>query len=424
MMKMVQKVRLKNKIAPSFRQLHVDIKNRRHSNYWLKGGRGSTKSSFISIEVVLGIMRDSEANAVVLRKVANTLRDSVYDQYLWAIDTLGVQGYWKESVSPMTLTYKPTGQQIRFKGADKPRKIKSQKFRHGFTKFKHYEETDEFNNWAEIRSINQSLNRGGSNIITFYSYNPPASINSWVNQTTASEGLRDDTLVHSSDYLSVPIEWLGKEFLADAEQLKKDNPKAFKHEYMGEITGTGAEVFNNITLREITDEEISHFDKIYHGLDFGFAHDPLAYGDVYLDSARRRIFMFNEIYQVGMTNREAVAAIKKLNPMNEPIIADSAEPRTIAEFRDYGLNIKGAIKGPGSREHGFKWLEDLREIVIDPSRCPNTAREFSSYELERDSNGNFKSGYPDGNDHTIDKTRYELEPIMKKGGFKPWKKKQ
>jgi Phage terminase large subunit len=169
----------------------------------------------------------------------------------------------------MTLTYKPTGQQIRFKGADKPRKIKSQKFRHGYIKFKHYEETDEFNNWAEIRSINQSLNRGGSNIITFYSYNPPASINSWVNQTTASEGLRDDTLVHSSDYLSVPIEWLGKEFLADAEQLKKDNPKAFKHEYMGEITGTGAEVFNNITLREITDEEISHFDKIYHGLDFG-----------------------------------------------------------------------------------------------------------------------------------------------------------
>jgi Phage terminase large subunit len=87
---MVQKVRLKSKIAPSFRQLHVDIKNRRHSNYWLKGGRGSTKSSFVSIEVVLGIMRDPEANAVVLRKVANTLRDSVYDQYLWAIDALGV----------------------------------------------------------------------------------------------------------------------------------------------------------------------------------------------------------------------------------------------------------------------------------------------------------------------------------------------
>ncbi|MGQ2374324.1 phage terminase large subunit [Companilactobacillus zhachilii] len=174
------------------------MKHHGHSNYWLKGGRGLTKSSFVSIEIALEIMRNSQANAVVLRKVAATLRDSVYDQYLWAIDALGVQDYWKDSVSSMTLTYKPTGQQIRFKGADKPRKIKSQKFRHGYTKFKNYEETDEFANWSEIRSMNQSLNRGGSDIITFYSYNPPASLNSWVNQTTAKEATRDDTLVHSS----------------------------------------------------------------------------------------------------------------------------------------------------------------------------------------------------------------------------------
>ena len=424
MKKMVQKVKLKSKIAPSFRQLHVDIKHHRHSNYWLKGGRGSTKSSFVSIEVVLGIMRDSEANAVVLRKVANTLRDSVYDQYLWAIDALGVQDYWKESVSPMTLIYKPTGQQIRFKGADKPRKIKSQKFRHGFTKFKHYEETDEFNNWSEIRSMNQSLNRGGSNIITFYSYNPPASLNSWVNQTTAKEGTRDDTFVHSSDYLSVPKEWLGKEFLADAEQLKKDNPKAFNHEYLGEITGTGAEVFNNITLREITKDEYQLFDNIKRGLDFGFAHDPLAYVETFFDVARHRLYIFNEIYRVGLKNRNAVELIKELDPDNKQVIGDSASPGTIAEYRDMGLNVYGAIKGPGSRDQGYKWLQDLREIIIDPKKCPNTAREFSTYELERDSNGNFKAGYPDGNDHAMDATRYSLESTIRKGGFKPWKSKK
>ena len=414
-------VSLATTMAPSFYALHHDIKQRKHSNYWLKGGRGSTKSSFISLEIVLGIMKEPNANAVVLRKVAETLRRSVFDQYLWAIDTLGVADYWKDSTSPLTLTYIPTGQQIRFLGADKPRKIKSQKFRRGYTKFKHYEEADEFDSWSDVRNINQSLNRGGSNILTFYSFNPPASQNNWVNQVTASEGQREDTLVHSSDYLSVPKEWLGKEFLADAEQLKKDNPKAYAHDYLGEVTGTGAEVFTNLTLREITDEEIAHFDKIYHGMDFGFAHDPLAYGDAYWDAARRRVFLFNEIYQVGMTNREAAEAINRLNPMREVVTCDSAEPRTIREFRDLGVNAVGAVKGPGSREHGFKWLQDLREIIIDPIRCPNTAREFSSYELARDSMGNFKAGYPDGNDHSIDKTRYELESLMKKGGFVPWK---
>ncbi len=418
---MVLEIRLASKVAPSFSDLHLDIKQRLHSNYWLKGGRGSTKSSFISIEIILGIMKDPEANAVVIRKVAATLRDSVYDQYLWAIDVLGVDDYWKDSVSPMTLTYIPTGQQIRFKGADKPRKIKSQKFRHGYIKFKHYEETDEFPNFSEIRSINQSLNRGGNNIITFYSYNPPASVNSWVNQTTEHEKLRDDTLVHSSDYLTVPREWLGKEFIADAAQLKIDNPKAYAHEYLGEVTGTGAEVFDNVVQRRITDEEIQLFDNIKRGLDFGFASDPLAYIEVYFDLARHRLFVFNEIYQVGLKNRVAVSMIQKIDTSNKPIIGDSASPGTIAEYRDMSLNVIGARKGPGSRDQGYKWLQDLREIVIDPIRCPNAAREFSSYELERDANNNFKAGYPDGNDHAMDATRYALESIIKRGGFKPWK---
>lgn len=411
---MIQMAKLSELLAPSFYQLHQDLKHNRYSNYWLKGGRGSTKSSFISLEIVMGIMKDPQANAVVLRKVFNTIRDSVFDQYLWAIDVLGVGDLWGDSTSPMQLTYLPTGQQIRFKGADKPKKIKSQKFRHGYTKFKHYEEADEFGGETEIRNINQSLNRGGSNIITFYSYNPPASQNSWVNQAVDHAKLRDDTQVHSSDYLSVPRDWLGKEFLADAEQLQKDNPKAYAHEYLGEVTGTGAEVFTNLTLRKIEDDEISHFDRIRRGLDFGFAHDPLAYIEAYYDATRRRLFIYKEIYQVGMTDRVAAAELMRLNPQNDTIIADSAEPRTIANFNELGMRIDGAKKGPDSVEHGTKFLQDLREIIIDPIRCPNAAREFSGYELDRDANGNFKSGYPDRDNHTIDATRYLLEDVYRR----------
>ncbi|WP_127849709.1 PBSX family phage terminase large subunit [Lacticaseibacillus hulanensis] len=408
------------RIAPAFHDLAWDIVEERHSSYWLRGGRGSTKSSFISLMVVFGMVNNPKANAVILRKVAGTLRDSVFDQYLWAIDELGVDDYWHASVSPMVLTYTPTGQQIRFKGVDKPKKIKSQKFRVGYAKYIHYEETDEFSGLAEIRNVNQSLNRGGSNVITFYSYNPPASQNNWTNQAAEQAKLRHDTLVHSSNYLTVPKKWLGLGFLAEAEQLKRDNPTAYAHEYLGEVTGTGAEVFTNLTLRELSDDEVAAFDHTRRGLDFGFAHDPLAYVMANYDPTYRRLYIYGEIYKVGMSNANAIQAIKAHNPDNDVIFADSAEPRTVYEFHDAGLNLFGARKGPGSREHGMKWLQDLRAIIIDPVRCPNAAREFGSYELARDATGGFKAGYPDGNDHTIDAIRYSLQNDMRRGA-KNWK---
>lgn len=404
-------VNLTDLIAPSFYDLHQDIKHRSHLFYWLKGGRGSTKSSFISIEIILGMVRDPEANAVVLRKVASTLRDTVFDQYLWAIDALGMSHLWKDSYSPLQLTYLPTGQQIRFKGADKPRKIKSQKFRHGVIKYVHFEEADEFEGEVVLRSIRQSLLRGKSKFppIVFHSYNPPQSQNNWINQAVIQAALKATDMVHSSNYLAVPPDWLGQTFMVDAEYLKQANPTKYQHEYLGEVTGTGAEVFDNITLRELDKTELLSFERVNHGLDFGFAHDPLAYLNDHYDRKHHRLYIFDEIYEVGLKNRNAVDRIKLLNPMNDMIRGDSAEPRTIAEFNEYGLKVHGAKKGPGSIDHGMKWLQDLNEIIIDPIRCPNAAREFGTYELDRDANGNLKSSYPDHDNHMIDATRYSLE---------------
>lgn len=265
----------------------------------------------------------------------------------------------------------------------------------------------------DIRTINQTLVRGGPGIQVFYTYNPPQSQNNWVNSEVEQQELRKDTLVHSSDYRTVPKDWLGEQFINDAEHLKKTNPKKYEHEYLGIVTGTGAEVFTNVTQRRITDEEIARFDKIRRGLDFGFAADPLHYTENYYDKARKRLFIFAEIHQVGLKNSVAVEKIKQINKLNGWITADSAEPRTINEFNDLGLRITGAKKGPGSVEHGIKWLQDLNEIIIDPERCPNTAREFSTYEIEKDGNGNLKGTYPDKNNHSIDATRYSLEDEMK-----------
>lgn len=403
-------VELTDLIAPSFYDLHWDIKDGRHTHYKLKGGRGSTKSSFISIEIILGMMQDPNANAVCFRKVGNTLQESVYEQLLWAIDVLQVNHLWHASLTPLRLTYKSTGQRIAFRGMDDPNKAKSIKVRKGYFKYIWFEERAEMDGEEDERKVLQSMMRGGSKFTVFYSWNPPKSINSWVNQDVMVP--RDDTVVHASTYLTVPKEWLGEQFLIEAEHLKKVKPQAYEHEYLGIAIGTGGQVFDNVTVRVITDEEISVFDKNHHGLDFGYAADPLAYVKCHFDKTRRRLFIFGEVYQVNLSNAKAVRLIKRLNPLNQTVVADSEDPRTINEFNELGLRVIGAKKGPGSVEHGIKWLQDLEEIIIDPYRCPNAKREFTGYELEKDKNGNFKGSYPDKDNHTIDGTRYGLEDEM------------
>lgn len=408
----MNKISLKSIIAPSFYSVHKDIKEELHTHYWLKGGRGSTKSSFISIEIVLGIMKDASksiiSNAVVFRRVKDVLRGSVFEQMLWAIEKLGVLPEWEVTYSPLKLTYKPTGQVILFKGADNPKKVKSIKVSKGYIKYLWYEEVDEFESYDKIRNINQSIMRGGPKFYVFYSFNPPESQRNWCNQEVLEE--REDKYISSTTYLTVPKEWLGEQFIIEADHLKKVNITKYEHDYLGKVTGTGGEVFRNLTIRAITDDEIKVFDRLKNGLDFGYAADPLAYLLMNYDKARKRLYIFGEIFKVQLSNSKAVEEIKKLNPSNKRITADSAEPRTISEFKKLGLNIIGAKKGPDSVEHGLKFLsEEIEEIIIDPIRCPNAKREFMEYEIEKDKDGNLKGEYPDKNNHTIDACRYGME---------------
>lgn len=248
----------------------------------------------------------------------------------------------------------------------------------------------------------------GKGYEVFYSYNPPKMIASWVNAEVIN--VRPDRLVHSSTYLDVPVEWLGEQFIIEAEELKRTNELAYRNEYLGEATGTGGAVFTNIILRKITDEEISHFDNIADGIDFGYAVDPACYGQNHYDKTRKKLYIFNEIYKIGISNKKLHDEIIKVKVGRSEITADSAEPKSIDEMNSYGsIRIVGAKKGPDSIDFGVRWLQNLVEIIIDPERCPNTAREFSTYEYEKDKYGNFKSKYPDANNHSIDMTRYSRE---------------
>jgi len=404
---------LSEKIGPAFYDIAHDIFHHGHTHYDFSGGRGSLKSSTVSIIVPLLLVANPGTHALVLRKVANTIRDSVYAQYIWAIGELGMAAYWEAKVSPMELIYKPTGQKIMFRGADDPMKIKSIKVPFGYIAVTHFEEKDQFAGRAEIRNILQSTMRGGSVFWNFESYNPPISRDNWANKDSLEE--RADRLCHKSTYLQAPPEWLGQQFLDEAEHLKATDERAYQHEYLGVPVGTGGNVFENLELREITDEEISHFDRIYQGVDYGWFPDPFAFIRVHYDKTRETIYLIDEIYQNKLSNEQSAGMIKAKGYTDAYIICDSAEPKSVADFRAMGLPAKAAVKGPDSVAYGMKWLQ-RRKIVIDRRRTPHAYDEFVNYEYDRDKDGDFISGYPDEKNHLIDALRYAVEPISRRMG--------
>nr|DAK72798.1 MAG TPA: large terminase [Caudoviricetes sp.] len=409
----MSEIRLSEKIGPAFYAVARDVFRHGHTHYDESGGRGSLKSSFISIVVPLLLVNNPGTHALVLRKVANTIRDSVYAQYIWAIGELGMAEYWEAKVSPMELIYKPTGQKIMFRGADDPMKIKSIKVPFGYIAVTHFEEKDQFAGRAEIRTILQSTMRGGSKFWNFESYNPPISRDNWANKDSQEE--RADRMCHKSTYLDAPPEWLGQQFIDEAEHLKAVDERAYQHEYLGIPVGTGGNVFDKLELREITDDEFKGFDRIYQGVDWGWFPDPFAFIRLHYDRARETIYLLDEIYQTKLPNEQSAQRILQRGYNDARIICDSAEPKSVADFRAMWLPAQEAIKGPGSVEYGMKWLQ-RRTIVIDRRRTPNAYNEFVGYEYERNKDGDIISGYQDANNHLIDATRYALEPVSRRMG--------
>jgi len=417
-------------IAPVYLPLHEDIKAAAHQYYNLPGGRGSGKSSFCALEIVNGIMQDQtgESSAIVFRRTANTMRESVYSQIAWAIDILDVGDLWRGSVSPMCWTYRPTGAQILFRGLDDSSKLKSIKPRRGFFRFIWLEEFSELPGENFTRSVMQSVQRGGSAFTVFRSFNPPINASNWANVFIARPDPRAITL-HTT-YLDVPAQWLGDDFILEAERLQEINEQAYKHEYLGEATGSGGEVFPNVTVRTITDDEINELQYIYAGVDFGFSVDPAVFMRVAYDSKHDTVYLIDEIYKKHLSNNELADAIKakgyeytgqyekagyfggyEVYKEKQVIVCDSAEPKSINDLRNGGLKCIACQKYPGSVIYGVKWLQN-RRIVIDPARTPNAHREFISYEYMTTKDGEFLADVPDKDNHCIDAVRYALDRLI------------
>ncbi len=403
-------------IAGSFFEPYRVIKSGEKPEIILKGGRGSTKSSFVSLILIELLVNNPMFHAMATRQVANTLRDSVHSQIEWAIEYLGISHKFKSTKSPLEIAYLPTGQKIYFRGADDPLKIKSIKPKFGHIGILWFEELDQFKGSAAVRSIVQSAVRGGDNAVIIKSYNPPRSKSNWVNKDL--EVPKKNRYVHDSNYLDVPKSWLGKVFLDEAEHLKKINPSAYDHEYMGMAVGTGGLIFENLDIRKITNKEISQFERPLHGLDWGYFPDPAEYGACYFDAPRLILYIYSEVRKWKHGNRAFYNAIKKEGGYKNSnlLTCDSAEPKSIADFRKFGATARGAEKGPESVTYSMKWLQSLVKIVIDPERCPYATEEFLNYEHEINKEGEYISGYPDKNNHSIDRVRYATNRIWKQRG--------
>ena len=408
-------------LAPDLLDVYRDIKTGNNSEYALDGGRGSTKSTFISEVLIMLLLNNPDMHALALRQVKDTIRESIYSQLKWAVGELAQYNDFsyddfKFITNPLEITYLPTGQKVYFRGADDPMNIKSIKPPFGYIGLLWFEEYDQFRGDAQIRNIVQSALRGGDKAYRFESWNTPRSINHWTNKYLA---IPKPGRFHShTDYLNVPKEWLGKIFLDEAEFIKEANPAVYEHEYLGVANGTGGQVFENLGLREITDDEIGQFDHVITGLDWGYFPDPLSFGKMHYDAARMTLYIFDEYRSKKQGNEESYKSLIEGGHYlpDEQLIADSAEPKSVADYREFGANIRGAEKGPGSVEYSMKWLQRLVKIVIDPVRCPYHAEEFLNYELEQDKNGEFITSYPDKNNHAIDDTRYATNLIWRVRG--------
>ncbi len=413
---MTTSINMSQLIPSHFHDLWRATKDTSILNVVAKGGRGSGKSSDTAIIIAQLIMR-YPVNALILRKIDNTLASSVFEQIKWAINEMQVSHLFQVKVSPMEIIYKPRGNKMIFRGAQNPERIKSLKdARFPFT-IAWIEELAEFKTEDEVTTITNSLLRGelddGLFYKFYYTYNPPKRKQSWVNKKYETSFQPDNTFVHHSTYMNNP--YIAKEFIKEAEGARERNEMRYRWEYLGEAIGSGVVPFNNLQIETIPQDLYDTFDNIRNAVDFGYATDPLAFVRWHYDKKKRIIYAMDEYYGVQISNREFADWLHKKGYQSDDIYADSAEPKSIAELKkEHGVKrIKGVKKGKDSVEYGEQWLDDLQAIVIDPKRTPNIAREFENIDYQTDKDGNVKPRLEDKDNHTIDATRYALERDMR-----------
>lgn len=426
-------------ISPTFCEVSRAIDLGKANRIMLKGGRGSTKSSYAYQKILDVFLHRPHAQWICGRRYANTLRRSCFANVLWAIAkrgmTVGKPGEgcdFDKTTSPMEITFNKTGQKILFYGLDEPEKLKSITFEDPKAKIELLL-LEEYNQLAcaeDARNVRQSVFRSDYSL-EIDVYNPSPDDMQWTNQEARLE--EPGKLVHHSSYLDVPEEFIGKRFIEQAEQLKSINAKAYANEYMGEETGLTGTVFENVVAQSITYEDRIHIKWIRCGVDWGYQNDPFVWLMVGYDRKTRTLYIIDEVFNTETLDDANIGEVKrhlvdrddkgqpiytnegkpvysKRKPQNE-IRADAAAPKDIATWRHAGMAIMGASKRVPV-DDGIRWLQKRKAIVIDRERCPLAFQEFSRYRAKEDPNDGRFLGYPDKDNHTIDAVRYAVFDLI------------
>jgi phage terminase large subunit len=379
-----------------------------------KGGRGSKKSTTTALNTIARMMEYPLANTLVVRKVFKDHKDSTYAQLKWAIRQLKVEHLWVAKLSPLEIIYKPTGQKIMFRGLDDPMSVTSITVEVGFLCWAWFEEAYQIMNEDDFDKVDMSI-RG--ELPDGYFKQITLTFNPWNEKHWLKRRFFDEK---QPNILAITTNYQCNEFLGPDDRelfawMKKNNPRRYKIEGMGEWGIAEGAVFTNWREFAFDIEEIKQREgiKSAFGLDFGYTVDPSAMACALVDVKNRELFLFDEMYKPGLLTNEIAENIKEMGYSKELIIADSAEKRTIDELRKYGVRrIKAAEKGPDSIRAGIQFLQQFT-IYVHP-RCTNFAMEFGNYVWDKNAEGKLINKPVDEYNHLIDALRYSMEPIKKR----------
>lgn len=391
-----------------------DVVGKGYRQFWnfkgryrvVKGSRRSKKSKTTALWLITKIMEYKDANALVIRKTYRTLKDSCFTELKWAIHRLGVDAFWNIKESPLEMTYIPTGQKIYFRGLDDPLKVTSITTEVGVISFMWIEEAYEITSEDDFDTLEESMwgdcPEGLFKQITL-TFNP-WNEKHWIKPRFFDVKNDPDILAITTNYLC--NEWLSDSDRQAFEKMKVRNPRRYKVAGLGDWGIVDGLVYENWKEQEFTLEDIRHC-KTRCGLDFGYTNDPTAAPIMFLDIKGKKLYIWDELYKTGLSNRRILDEITKMGYAKERFTADSAEPKSIDELKSYHMKIKGAKKGKDSIKNGIQWIQDL-EIIIHP-RCVNFITEISNYTWDKDKFGNKLNTPIDSFNHLMDAMRYGLE---------------
>lgn len=399
-----------------------DVVGRGYKTFWnfkgryrvVKGSRASKKSKTAALFYIKKLMEYPEANLLVIRKTYRTLKDSCFTELKWAIKRLGVERWWDVKESPLEITYRPTGQKIYFRGLDDPLKVTSITVDVGYLCWMWIEEAYEIMSEADFDTLDESI-RGEvpdglfkQITLTFNPWNE----RHWIKKRFFDCEPDPDILAITTNYMC--NEWLDKADLKVFETMKKNNPRRFAVAGLGGWGIVDGLVYENWKEKEFSLREIQNkYDlKSGFGLDFGYTNDPSAAFIGFVDVDNRKIYVWDELYQKGLSNRKIFDNLSQMGYSKDRFTGDSAEPKSIDELKGYGMRITGATKGKDSIINGIQWIQDC-EIIIHP-RCVNFLTEISNYTWDKDKFGNKLNRPIDDFNHLMDAMRYGLEQYIRK----------